>query len=119
MCSFQLKSCIRGHHIHKDVWTPVIDEQLNCGREKGNISDPYAVPTVKSSNIVGHMPCRISAACNLFIQNRDNISCKVTGSRHYSGDLPQGGLEVPCELRFFGERKLVAKISYRAGLLMR
>lgn len=108
---FRLESCIHGHHIYKDVWTPVVDEQLNCRREEGNISDPYAVATVKSGNIVGHKPRQISATCNLFIQKGGNILCKVTGLWHYSDDLPQGGLEVPCELTFRGDRKLVAKIS--------
>ena len=88
----EIESCNHGHHVYKDVWTPVVDEELNCRREEGNISDPYAVATVKSGNIVGHVPRRISAACNLFIQKRGNILCKVTGPQCYSGDLPQGGL---------------------------
>ena len=66
--SFELDSCIRGHHIYKDVWTPVVDKVLNCRREEGNISNPYAVAAIKSGNIIGHMPRRIPAACNLFIQ---------------------------------------------------
>ena len=107
----EIESCIRGHHVYKDVWTPVVDEELNCRREEGNISDPYAVATVKSGNIVGHVPRRISVACNLFIQKRGNILCKVTGPRRHSGDLPQGGLEVPCKLTFLGDSKLVTKIS--------
>ena len=109
--SFEFDSCIRGHHIYKDVWTPVVDEGLNCRREEGNISDPYAVAVIKSGNIVGHVPRRISAACNLFIQKGGVIVCKVTGLRCYSSDLPQGGLEVPCRLAFHGNSKLVAKLS--------
>ena len=88
-----------------------MDEELNCRREEGNILDPYAVVIIKSGNIVGHVPCRISAACDLFIQRGGDISCKATGTRRYSGDLPQGGLEVPCYLTFHGDSKLVAKIS--------
>ena len=107
----KIESCIREHHVYKDVWTPVVDKELNCRREEGNISDQYAVATVKSGNIVGHMPYRISAACNLFIQKQGNILCKVTGPRRYSGDLPQGGLEVLCKLTFCGDSKLVTKIS--------
>ena len=111
--SFEFNSCIRGHHIYKDVWTPVVEEGLNCRREEGNISDPYAVAVIKSGNIVGHMPHRISTACNLFIQKTGVIVCKVTGPRRYSSDLPQGGLEVPCRLAFHGDSnlKLVAKLS--------
>ncbi len=32
----------------------------------------------------------------------EEVLLAVTGSRRYSGDLPQGGLEVPCLLKFEG-----------------
>ena len=50
-----------------------MDEGLNCRREEGNISDPYAVAIIKCGKIMGHVSCRISAACNLFIQNSSVI----------------------------------------------
>ena len=31
---------------------------------------------------------------------------KYTITEHYSSDLPQGGLEVPCTLHFSGDAKL-------------
>ena len=37
--------------------------------------------------------------------------CKVTGSRRYSRDLPQGGLEVPCTLKFQGSTKDIDKVK--------
>ena len=30
---FELESCICGQHIHKDVWTPVVNEEFSCRRE--------------------------------------------------------------------------------------
>ena len=36
-------SCIQGHHVSKDFWTPVINEELVCAQESGNSHDPYAV----------------------------------------------------------------------------
>ena len=36
-----------------------MNEELSCGREEGNISDPYAVAFIKSGIIVGHVPRRI------------------------------------------------------------
>ena len=50
-----------------------MDEGLNCRKEEGNISDPYAVAIIKSGKIIGHVSCRVSAACNLFIQKRSAI----------------------------------------------
>ena len=73
--SFELDSCIRGHHIYKDVWTPVVDEGLNCRREEGNISDPYVVAAIKSGSVVGHVPHWISTACNLFHRSLVINSC--------------------------------------------
>ena len=61
--------------------------------------------------LVGHVPKRILAACSLFLQQSGNIECTITGTRRYSSNLPQGGLEVPCTLRFSGDAKLMLKIT--------
>ena len=108
--NFKLESCIRGHHIYKDVWTPVMNEELSCRREEGNYFDSYAVAFIKFGVIVGHVPHRISAACSLFIQRGGAVMCKVTGPQHYSSNLPQGGLEVLCRLVFCGTSKLITKL---------
>ena len=52
----------------------------------------------------------ISVACSLFISLGGNIGFTVTGSRHYSSDLIQGGLEICFRLVFKGEAGLVKKI---------
>ena len=36
-------SCVRGYRIYKDIWDPVIGEELQCERERDNGSDRYAV----------------------------------------------------------------------------
>ena len=38
------------------------------------------------------------------------IDCRITGPRHHSSDLPQGGLEVLCILIFKGDAKYVCKV---------
>ena len=60
---------------------------------------------------VGHVPRKISAVCYMFIQRGGSISCQVTGSRRYSYDLPQGGLELPWCLTFTGPSKIVKKVQ--------
>ena len=94
-------SCIRGHHVLKDFWMPVINEELVCAQESGNPHDPYAVAIKKGSLVVGHAQ-KISAVCLLFLR-AGTITATVTNSRQYSNDLLQGGLEVPCVLKFCGE----------------
>ena len=47
-------TCVRGFHVYKDVWRPVIGEELRCQREEDNPRDPYAV-AVTSAVISGHV----------------------------------------------------------------
>ena len=59
-----------------------------------------AITKGATSIVVGHVPRLISPISSIFIRRGSNISCRVNSSRHYSSDLPQGGLEVPCILTF-------------------
>ncbi len=44
---FVLASCVRGHHVYKDIWSPNFGEELKCRREEGNVKDSYAVAVLK------------------------------------------------------------------------
>ena len=60
---------------------------------------------------------KISTACSLFIRRGGSINCIVTGSRRYSRDFPQGGMEIPCLLEFTGsveDAKHVEKLTRAA-----
>ena len=109
MSSFTVETVVRGFHIYKEVWHAVIGDVLPCRRDLGNPHDLYAVAMVRASNTVGHVPRRISSVCSIFLRRGGSISCTITGIRQYSGDLPQGGLEVPCLLKFEGDEKEVIK----------
>ena len=78
-------------------------EVLHCSRDASNTKYPYTVSVIKSgTGVVGHLPKKISTASFVFIRRGGSITCKVTGSRCYSGDLPQGGMEIPYLLEFRG-----------------
>ena len=109
MASIHLTSCIRGYHIYKEIWTPEIGEEGNCQREPGNREDPYAVAIKKGDSVVGHVPRNISCICSLFIRRGGSIVSSVSGPRRHSGDLPQGGLELPCIYKFNGPSNFVQK----------
>ena len=47
--------------------------------------------------VVGHIPHKIAAASALFLARKGTICCEVTGTRCYSEDLPQCGLEIPID----------------------
>ena len=68
---------------------------------------------------VGHVPRKSSTICSVFIRRGGSIRCRVTGSRRYSQDLPQGGLEIPCLLLFDGTEKdtLKAERLVKAALV--
>ena len=110
METYEVRSCVRGHHVFKSVWNPIIGQQLVCKRETNNPTDVYAVAVMRGSTVVGHVPRKISAACARFLERKGTIQCTITGSRRSSEDLPQGGLEVPCTLKFQGEAKDVVKM---------
>ena len=87
---------------YKTIWSaPVDGRELPCEREPGNARDALAVAIRSSGDLtVGHVPRLISAICSIFIRRGGSLVCVVTGSRQYSADLPQGGLEVPCQYIF-------------------
>ena len=94
MDTYEINRCVRGHHIYKRVWTPVLGEELKCRIEEDNVEDRYGFAVLRESILVGHIPRKVSAACYLFIKRNDCISCVITGKRQYSIDLPHGGLEL-------------------------
>ena len=108
---YERESCIRGHHIYYPVWTSYVGEQLVCVREPLNSVDRFAVAVKKDDSVVGHLPKKISKICSLFLRRRGSIRCRVTGSRRYSADLIQGGMEIPCVLLFSGSTKEIKKVK--------
>lgn len=102
---FSVEAMVRGYHEYQSVWDAPIGETLLCEREVGNIHNTFAVAIKKDGEVVGHCPRKISAVCSVFIRRGGKITCQVTGRRRYSSDLPQGGLEVPCKLKFYTKDK--------------
>ena len=101
----RLHSCIHGFHECQEIWSPTLDEELGCSRELDNPNDSYPVRILKGTQVVGHVPHKISRMCGIFLRISGIITCTVTENRCYSHDLPQGGMEIPCVLNFFGEDK--------------
>ena len=102
-CYFEVEAMVRGYHQYKEIWDAEVGEKLECQRETGNPHDIFAVAVLKSGVILGHIPKKISSICSLFLWRGGVIHCRVTGVRRYSADLEQGGLEIPCILKFEGD----------------
>ena len=41
---------IRGHHIYKSIWQPIVGEQLTLEREDGNSHDRHAVSVMRETS---------------------------------------------------------------------
>ena len=75
----EFDSAIRGHHIYKEIWSPVVGEELQCKMEHGNIHDIYAVAVTREDMY------------SCWALAKKHISCVVNGVRRFSADLVQGG----------------------------
>ena len=57
---FILESVVRGHHVYKEVWTPLVGEELDLEREHGNSYDHCATTVKKGAVVVGRVPRELS-----------------------------------------------------------
>ena len=105
--SYSHESVIRGHHVYKAIWTPVVGEILNLQQEIGNSHDLFATTVKKGATIVGRVPREHSKIYWNFLEQGGRITCEVTGRRQLGK-----GLEVPCVYRFEAEdKKLTNKLK--------
>lgn len=110
--SFEFESVIRGHHVSKQQWTPVVGESLDVECEPSNPYDSYAVSVSKDGTVIGHVPREVRRHFYTFLHNEGSITCEVTGHRKYGK-----GLEVPCVYEFRASRKTVIKVKKTLGKL--
>ena len=107
---FEFLSCVRGHHVYKSKWQPVIGEVLNCEVEPDNPHDKHAVAITRtkdgSTDIVGHVPRENSKVIKYFLSRGGTIEVVITGSRENQGI----GLQVPAKYKFTGSKSDIAKL---------
>lgn len=101
-------SVVRGHHVYKSVWTPVIGEELYLEPEESNEHDEYAVAVRKDGETIGHVPRSFSRISWYFLKHAGEIRCVITGKRKHGL-----GLEVACTYTFVGSAWLIQKLSKR------
>ena len=103
---YKKESVVRGHHIYKTSWTPVIGEELPAEREENNEHDEHAVAVRKNGVIVGHVPRSFSRVSWFFLRHGGDITCRITGKRKLGV-----GLEVPCIYLYAGSVRMIRKLS--------
>ena len=93
---FCFESFITGHHVYKEIWSPILNELLVCEREPENSSDKNAVMVLKGEDVVGHIPKHLAKTCNYILLAGRRISAQVTGHRQ---NRRNDGLKIPCLFR--------------------
>lgn len=98
----KFQSVVRGHHVYKTIWTPVIGERLICKhdtREKAKLFDDYAVGIYKDEadgeekHLVGHVPIELSfLMCKFLVRKGNDLEFSPTGSRYLEDGLVVPGL---------------------------
>ena len=69
------ESVVRGHHVYKAVWTPVIGELQPLRVEDDNEHDDHAVTVVKGGDVVGYVLRAISRVAWFFLKSGGNTTC--------------------------------------------
>ena len=101
--TYWFKCGLRGFHVYKEAWSPIVGEQLKCCYERNNCYDRYAIAATKRlrgrliDSAVGHLPEEISRATRFFLLRRVIVCGKVIGKNHRGSPLVQGGLEIPLQ----------------------
>ena len=77
--------CICGHHVYKEIWEAAVGEVLSCERKARIAHDRYAVAVkvTGTTDIVGHLPWKVSRVCSLFLRRGGTLDCTVTGARNF------------------------------------
>ena len=78
---FEMASYVKGDHVYKTLWNPLIGEFSSCEREPDNPMDKYAVCVKKENKIVGHLPLgksgKFAKTIFYFLRADELSSCKI------------------------------------------
>ena len=103
---------VMGHHVYKDIWKPVLGEELDVSMEPNNIKDKYAVAVYQKgkSDVIGHLPLGRSAkfakTIYFFLKASSYNSCKaVVNAEKAVNQKDDLGMKVPCCLEFIAEER--------------
>ena len=116
---FVVSCCVRGYHIFKPFWDAPIGSILSAKHyddPQSLVHDNYHIALINSESVtVGHLSKFMSKLAHIFVKQAGKIRCEITGSKRYSSDLDQGGLEIPAKIMFqsSNERIIEEMRNYR------
>ena len=107
----EMVSYVKGCHVYKTLWNPLIGEFLSCEREPDNPMDKYAVCVKKENKIVGHLPLgksgKFAKTIFYFLRADELRSYKIVVTGKPVNLADGKGLQVPCKLMFTGIEKCI------------
>ena len=88
---------MKGHHIYKAVWIPVINEELHTKLETDNEHDEHAVAVILHSHTVGHLHHTTSLVSWFFLRLPPQLEalfqqCKTSAYEYLCGHMKR----LPC-----------------------
>ena len=95
---------IRGFHVYKEVWKPILTERLNLSHERKNLHDRYAILAYEglagrlADSIIGHLPREIPRPPRFFLLRGGVAFAEVINTTHRRSPPVQGGLEIPLKV---------------------
>ena len=87
--TYSFKCGLRRFHVYKEVWSPIVGEQLKCCYERNNCYDRHAIAATKrlrgrlADSTVGHLPREISRATRFFLLRGGVVCAKVIGKKSF------------------------------------
>ena len=110
--STEIDTYVKGYHVYKNIWKPTVNEELESEMEPDNVMDKYDVCVKKNTSIVGHLPLdkngKFAKMIFYFLRADQDAECKVVIITGKEVNLSDGdGMQVPCNLKISGPRKLV------------
>ena len=93
----EIYSYVKGYHVYKDNWIPMIGQFLLLKREPENAHDRNAVSmTTSGGTIVGHLPYNLAPIVSQFLRRDINKgTSEISGERVINRGAGYG-LEIPC-----------------------
>ena len=115
LTSTDIVSNIKGYHVSKSVWTPILQEQVYGETELHDSVDKYAVAVKKVEKVVGHLPLRENGKFPktifyyLCADRYEKCNITVTGKAVNLGD--GDGMQVHSILHLSGQKSMVEMLK--------
>jgi len=111
----KFRSIIRGHHVYKANWTPVLKEELFAKpdeRDEAKEYDPFSIGIFKlkddgESKLVGHAPIELSSLLTHFLNADSGNFIKVTVIGKRKREI---GLVIPAKFECYSKIKKNASV---------